>query len=307
MSGGNGLIAVTGATGFVGRAVLEEAARRGLGVRALARREQPRRAGVLWVPGDLENRAALSRLVMGAEAVIHVAGVVNAPDAAGFEAGNVAGTLGVIEAAAKAGVPRFIHVSSLAAREPELSTYGASKRKAEQIVAASGLDWTAVRPPAIFGPRDTELFELFRAAKWGVVPMPAQGRASILHVRDLARLLFALLPSGEDVTHRIFEPDDGRVRGWAHRELARAIGRAMGKRVWVPQLSRETLLRAAALDRFLRKDKAKLTSDRVSYMTHPDWICSPEMAPPPALWTPQIDTRQGLKETADWYRAEGWL
>lgn len=307
MSGGNGLIAVTGATGFVGQAVLEEASRRDLAVRALTRREQPKRTGVTWVGGDLGNRAALNRLVKGAEAVIHVAGVVNAPDAAGFEAGNVAGTLEVIEAAAKAGVPRFIHVSSLAAREPDLSTYGASKRRAEQIVAASGLDWTTVRPPAIFGPHDTELFELFRAAKWGVVPMPAQGRASIMHVGDLARLLFALLPGSEDVTRKIFEPDDGRSQGWSHRELARAIGQAMGKRVWVPQLSRDTLLRAAALDRFLRRGKAKLTPDRVNYMTHPDWLCSQELAPPPALWTPQVETRQGLKETAVWYRSKGWL
>ncbi len=307
MTGDTGLIAVTGATGFVGRALLSEAGSQGIATRALTRRDQPLRQGVDWVRGDLADRQALARLVKGAEAVIHVAGVVNAPDAAGFEAGNVTGTLEVVEAAARAGVPRFIHVSSLAAREPKLSTYGASKLRAEKIVAASGLDWTAVRPPAVYGPWDTELFELFRAAKWGAVPMPQEGRSSLIHSADLARLLLALVPSGEDVTQMIFEPDDGRAAGWGHRELARAIGWAMKRRIWIPQLSKDMLLRAAKLDRMLRGAKAKLTTDRVNYMTHPDWVCAPQKAPPTGRWAPQIDTREGLKATAAWYRQQGWL
>ena len=82
-------IAITGGTGFVGQAVLDEAGRRGLAVRALARREQAPRAHVEWVRGDLADRQALARLVAGAEGVIHIAGVINAPDEAAFRAGNV--------------------------------------------------------------------------------------------------------------------------------------------------------------------------------------------------------------------------
>lgn len=308
MTAAAGLVAVTGATGFVGNALIEEAQRQGFAIRALTRRRQDARPGVEWIRGNLANRASLDALVRGAEAVIHVAGVVNAPDAAGFEAGNVAGTLEVASAAVRAGVPRFVHVSSLSAREPQLSAYGASKRRAEKIVAASGLDWTMVRPPAIYGPRDTELFELFRTAKWGFVPLPGEGRASVIHVDDLARLLFALLPGGEETTHMVFEPDDGRAGGWSQRELAEAIGQAVGrKRVWSPQLPPNVLLGAAALDRMLRRGRAKLTHDRVSYLTWPDWTCSPGKAPPPSRWMPRIDTREGLKETAAWYRREGWL
>ena len=153
-------IAVTGATGFVGQALLDRAEQQGIPVKALTRRSQERRAGVEWVRGDLDAKAALRKLVRGSEAVIHVAGVVNAPDAAGFEAGNVTGTLNVIEACLAEGVRRLVHVSSLSAREPDLSVYGASKARAEKLVAASGLDWTLVRPPAIYGPRDTEMFDL---------------------------------------------------------------------------------------------------------------------------------------------------
>jgi nucleoside-diphosphate-sugar epimerase len=234
--------------------------------------------------------------------------VVNTRDPTGFHLGNVEGTLELVEAAVKAGVPRLVFVSSLAAREPRLSAYGASKRKAEQVVAASGLDWTIVRPPAIYGPRDREILELFKLARrWGVVPMPPKGRASLIHVDDLARLLLALVPGGEAVTHRTFEPDDGRPGGWSHRELAQAIGLAVGRKVWAPHLP-EPLLRAAAmLDTGVRREGARLTPDRVGYMVHRDWTARPAAAVPSALWEPAIPTREGLRATAAWYRAQKWL
>jgi uncharacterized protein YbjT (DUF2867 family) len=300
-------LALTGGTGFVGQAVLDEAARRGVTVRALARRGQEERTGVEWVRGDLADRAALAALVAGAEAVLHVAGVVNAPDPAGFHLGNVAGTEALIEAADAAGVRRFVLVSSLAAREPELSRYGESKHRAEQVVQASGLDWTIVRPPAIYGPRDREILDMFRGATWGVVPMPPNGRASMIHVDDLARLLLALVPSWPGVVRHAFEPDDGRPGGWSHGELAAAIGEAVGRRVWAPAVP-ERLMRAGAwLDRRLRGAKAKLTPDRIGYMVHPDWVSRPDKTPPAELWHAEIPTVEGLKATASWYREHRWL
>jgi len=300
-------IAVTGATGFVGQALLEEASRQGIAVRALARQEQESRENVEWQRGDLADRDALARLVTGARAVLHIAGVVNTPDPLGFHVGNVAGTETLVEVARQAGVKRFVFVSSLSAREPSLSVYGRSKRHAEEVVQTSGLDWTIVRPPAIYGPRDREMLELFRAARWGVVPMPPSGRASIIHVTDLARLLLALAVPSEITSERIFEPDDGREGGWSHRELARAIGSAVGRRVWVPHLPRRMLLAAARIEKLLRGDKAKLTPDRVGYMTHPDWVCSPGKALPGELWRAEVPTMEGLAKTARWYRAAGWL
>ena len=299
-------IAVTGATGFVGQALLDRALEADVTVKALARRAQPPLAGVEWVSGDLGTHDSLRQLVRGAEAVIHVAGVVN--DAAQFESGNVLGTLNVIEAAKAEGVQRFIHVSSLSAREPDLSAYGASKARAEKLVMASGLDWTIVRPPGIYGPRDVDYFEMFRLARWGLMPVPPkEGRASIIHVDDLARLLLALVPGGEGVSSQTFEPDDGREQGWSHYEFARAIGWAMGRRPWVVHLSRASLERAARVDRRVRGPKARLTADRVGYMSHPDWVVSNDARPPRGLWQPQVPTREGLKATAQWYRDNRWL
>lgn len=301
-------LALTGGTGFVGQALLDAAGANGLAIRALTRRPQQPRPGVEWVQGDLADTRALAELAQGARAVIHVAGLTTARDAAAFEAGNVAGTMAVVEAALAAGVPRFVHVSSLAAREPDLSLYGSSKARGERVVRSSPLDWTIVRPPAVYGPRDDAMFELFRSARWGVVPVTRGGRMSLIHADDLARLLLALVPGGEAVTHRTFEPDDLRPQGWSQDELARAIGWAVGRaRVWVPGLTPGMLDWAARGDMLLRRGKAKLTRDRARYMAHPDWVVSAAAAVPPDLWRPAIETRDGLRATAEWYRREGWL
>jgi nucleoside-diphosphate-sugar epimerase len=303
------LIAITGATGFVGSAVLNEALAQGHQVRALTRRDQPERARVEWVRGDLADTAALAALVAGADAVLHVAGLTNTPDPAEFEAANVTGTANVLAAMKGASVKRLVFVSSLAAREPKLSSYGASKARAETLVEASGIDWTIVRPPAVYGPRDIDMLDLFRAAKWGVVPLPAGGATSIIHADDLAGLLVALAAGNAAPTRKqIYEPDDGREGGWSHKELAQAIGHAVGRgSVFAPHLPRTVLDIAAAADRLARGDRAKLTADRVGYMCHPNWVSRFDRKVPPGVWSPGIASEDGLKATAEWYKRAGWL
>lgn len=302
-------IALTGATGFVGQAVLDEAEARGLSLRALTRRPQPSRAGVIWIEGSLTDPPSLAELVQDAQAVLHVAALTTAPDAASFIAANVTGAADLLAAAATAEVKRFVFVSSLSAREPGLSMYGASKAEAEKLVAASGLDWTVVRPPGVYGPRDVDYFEMFRTARLGFVPLPPRGASSILHVHDLARLLLDLIDAPPAlVRHRLFEPDDGREGGWSHRELAQAIGQAVGRsRVFAPQLPAGLLRAAAHIDGLARGRKARLTTDRVGYMTHPNWVARSAFAVPAEVWKPCIDSAEGLARTAAWYREQGWL
>ena len=185
-------LAITGGTGFVGSHLIDVALAAGHEVKALTRREQPVRDKLEWINGDLQDRSALEQLVGEAEAVIHVAGVITGNNASAFELGNVGGTLAMLAAATAGGVHRFVHVSSLAAREPKLSLYGASKNRAEELVHGSGLDWVIVRPPAVYGPGDKETLELFRMAKLGLMLMPPHGHVSLIHVDDLARLLLAV-------------------------------------------------------------------------------------------------------------------
>ena len=298
-------LAITGGTGFVGSHLIERALAAGHQLRALTRRPQPARLGVTWVEGALDQPSSLARLAEGCVAVVHVAGVING-DRDAFARGNIAGTEAMVGAAAQAGIDRFIHVSSLAAREPKLSVYGWSKCVSEEPVIAAAGDWTILRPPAIYGPRDREMLELFRLARRRVVPLPPGGRISVIAVEDLCGLILACL-DGPVSFQRTYEPDDAREGGWTTAELARAIGDAVGRRVLPLPIPRTALLLGARADRLVRGDAAKLTRDRVDYFCHPDWTASPQCRPPAELWRPEIDTRAGLAATARWYRAEGWL
>ena len=298
-------LAITGGTGFVGAHLIDLAVARGHSVRALTRRPQPPRSGVTWIDGALDRRESLARLCEGADAVVHVAGVING-DADAFRQGNVVGTGHMVDAASQAGIARFVHVSSLAAREPGLSAYGRSKAASEEVVIASGNDWSIIRPPAIYGPGDRELLELFRLARRRIVPLPPGGRLSVIAVQDLCRLLLDCLDRPESLC-RTYEPDDGRPGGWGTVEFARAIGAAVGRRVLALPLPRGLLLGVSRVDIALRGGKAKLTRDRVDYFCHPDWTAAAKAHPPAELWRPGIETRAGLAETARWYRTEGWL
>lgn len=294
-------LAVTGGTGFVGQRLLRLAVERGHAVRALTRRPQAPQSGIEWVAGDLGDCGALCD---GADAVIHVAGVINARTAAEFRTGNVDGTRVVLDAATAAGVRRFIHVSSLAAREPALSAYGASKAASETLLPASGLDGAIVRPPAVYGPGDRETHELFKLAAQGVALVPMRGRASFIHADDLAAALLALA-TGD--ARGVFEPDDGHPDGYDHGEFARLIGAAVGRQPLVLRVPKAGMLAGAAVDTALSRLRGrlpKLSFDRARYFAHPDWVSRGPAIPG---WAPTIAAPDGLAATARWYREAGWL
>lgn len=302
------VLAMTGASGFVGGATMRQAIDAGWHVRALTRRPQPARDGVTWIAGALDRPDALAEMAADSDVVLHIAGVVNVPTRAAFEAGNAIATANVVAAARDAGVRRFVHVSSLAAREPGLSDYGWSKERAEAAVTASGLDWTIVRPPAVFGPGDTEMLDLFRMARRGIALLPPNGRMSAIYVDDLARLLVTLAADRSASIGAIYEPDDGRADGWSHRSFARAIGRAVGRRhISTLAIPGAVLKAGGRIDKLVRRGGAKLTPDRARYIAHPDWVATAGAHPPADLWRPEHKTDDALAETVRWYRREGWL
>ena len=287
---------MTGGTGFVGQAVLDEACRRGLQLRALARREQAPREGVEWVRGDLADRAALARLVEGAEAVLHVAGVVNAPDPMGFHLGNVAGTEALVEAAEAAGVralrvrllARRARAGAVGLRRVQAPCRGSGRRPAGSTGRSSARRRSTARATArssrCSAPRAGAWCRCRRAGRASIDPCRRPGAAAARAGRRAATRS----------PHRIFEPDDGRAGGWSHRELAAAIGEAVGRRVWAPAVPQPVLsARRAGSTACCAARGAKLTPDRVGYMAHPDWVSRPDKAPPRSCGAPRSRPAKG--------------
>ena len=136
--------------------------------------------------------------------------------------------------------------------------------------------------------------------------MTPRGHLSLIHVADLARLLLALAVN-DGPSSCVIEPDDGKQGGWTHREFARALGRAVGTRPAIISAPGLFLRLAAHADGLLRGPKAKLTVDRAAYFSHRNWVVEPKRAAPRDLWHPEIETADGLKQTARWYADQGWL
>ncbi len=304
-------LALTGATGFVGGHALAHALAQGHRVRALTRRPQPPRDGVAWVAGDLANGPALDRLVAHADAIVHVAGVTNARDAAGFVRANVEGTAALRRAA---GARPFLLVSSLAARAPWLSVYGASKRQAEDVARGVGGPLAIVRPPAVYGPNDREVLELLRIAqRTGRLPGPAGQRTAMIYGPDLAAALVALAADLAGPAPRsaggTFEIDDGA--GFHDGPaLAVAMARALGRPVRSLPLAPALLHVGALIDTGrarLTGTLPRLSRDRARYMSAPDWSADSSALLALGLWAPQTPLDQGLAATVAWARAEGLL
>jgi len=306
-------IAVTGATGFVGGHLLDALVEAGWSVRALTRRPQPDRPGVEWIPGSLEQRDCLERLVAGVNAVIHAGALIKALSSARFQRVNAGGTAALADALARAGTgARLVYVSSLAACAPHLSPYAASKRAGEDALAASlpRERWTIVRAPAVYGPGDAEILKLLRAARRGVLPAPsgAQGRVSLIYGPDLAR---ALAVCAEDATTggATFEPDDGTPNGYSYAELAGHLGRALGRSVRAVRVPAPVLLSLGATADVwsaLRRRPAILSLGKARELRHPDWVSRGPACPSAAGFAP-VDLQTGFARTIAWANEQGLL
>ena len=294
-------VAVTGAAGFVGQALVARLLAEGHRVRALVHRTPLpiRHAALETVRGGLSDGAALARLLEGAGTVVHVAGVVRGRDARDFLPVNAEGVARVAGPAAALPVPpRMILISSLAARAPHLSHYAASKRAGEVRLAASGLDHAILRPPAIYGPGDRELVPLFETMARGIVPLPgvAGARASLLHVEDLAGAILALLAHPVAGT---FELGDGRARGYGWDEIAAIVeevaGRGRGWRVPVPGAILHAIATGNLFAARLFGYQPMLSPGKVRELRHPDWVADNAALSAATGWVPQIQLAEGLR------------
>jgi nucleoside-diphosphate-sugar epimerase len=312
------LAAITGATGFLGRYIVRAVAARGWRIRVLARQpiDHPQFAGLQLdaVPGDLSNGEALRALVDGADVIIHAAGLIKARSSAAFEAVNVVGTANLAQAIEKSGTsPRVLLVSSMAAREPALSSYARTKRAAEQLLTTklnARANLIIVRPSAIYGPWDRETLSIFRAiaCRIFVRPRSAHGRVAVIHAADAAAAIAVLCERGSH--EALFELTDERIEGYSWDEIVRAAETAMETRALVIPLPGAAVKAAAAVSLVvgkLRRQTPIFTPEKAREFLHADWGSKPEFQPPRSLWRPEIGLAQGFRDTVSWYRDRHWL
>lgn len=302
------VIALTGATGFIGKHILDELIKRGDTVRALTRRPQPERAGVEWVLGDLQDQQALNSLVTTAQAVIHCAGSVKAPSREAFIDANARAVSRVLDAIRKNGCKaKLVHISSMAAREPELSHYALSKAAAEAILQrTSDVEWTAVRPPAVYGPGDLEILKMIKTLKFGVAFLPgmAPTRVSFIHAEDLTRAILSLIESSE-TKNKIYELDDGEIDGHTIASVYKTAANLMNKRVYFIPVPKFILTLVALVNQgisCLIGRTPMLTPGKVRELTHRDWTAKSPKLNASGIWGPEIPLKSGLNDTLAWYR-----
>jgi nucleoside-diphosphate-sugar epimerase len=304
-------IAVTGATGFIGQTICRRLIEDGHEVHALVR--SPRKTGVLQdigvrqITGSLEDAGSLQVLVEGADAVVHCAGAVRGATRQQFDHVNVEGVrqlLRVLESTESP--PRLLSLSSLAAREPQLSYYAASKHKGEQVLIkeARKVAWIALRPPAVYGPGDKELLPLFRAMAKGFAPVPGtpDARFSMLFVDDLAGAVLAWLRS-DRVANGVYTIDDGRAGGYTWYDVAHIVSRLCRRGVRIIRVPVWLLSVPALLNRLgshLFAYAPMLTPEKLNELRHPDWVCDSKALMAEIGWQPQFQLEEGIKRTPGW-------
>ena len=288
-------VALTGATGFLGSNLLTALDKSEYPVRALTRRNRANSGSVSWINGDLNNQAALDELVEGCTSIIHCAGAVRGNSLEDFLEVNLRGTENLLAAASKISPPpRFLLISSIAARYPDYSWYARSKSMAETLLMSDsyrGLSRTVYRPTAVYGPGDKEMRPLFRMMRRGILLAPGTpgARISLIHVDDLVSAILKWLPARE--AYGLFELDDGTRQGYRWADI-RAIGRDTWKRplihIRVPVALLKSLAHINLLLARVFRYPAMLTPGKVNEITHEDWVCDNAPLTNALGWRPNI-------------------
>jgi nucleoside-diphosphate-sugar epimerase len=307
-------IAVTGATGFIGAMLVDHLLAAGWNVRALVRPRSahriPHKPGLEAVTGSLQDSESLNRLVRGAAAVVHCAGAVRGATAADFNAVNVDGLERLVRAVLSLSPrPRFLLLSSLAARAPELSHYASSKHQGELALAAMAedMEWVALRPPAVYGPGDTEMLPLFQWMGRGIAPVLGEphARLSLLYVEDLCAAVLTWLNAGS-CRCGVYELNDTQTGGYSWDETIARISALRARRIIRLPLPAWLLKTIAFMNVAVARMigyAPMLTPGKVRELRHPDWVADNSALTAAIGWQPAFSLEQGLRRTMGWGEA----
>ncbi|NNE33866.1 MAG: NAD-dependent epimerase/dehydratase family protein [Rhodothermales bacterium] len=338
---------VTGGTGFVGSHLAEELLRRGYDeVRCLVRSDPKWLRGLPIVPirGSLADVSILEDAVLDATHVYHVAGLTRAPDEPSLIRANVVGTINLLTAVSRV-APNIEHVqitSSLAtigasdnpvadertSMRP-LSAYGRSKAMMERRVlrlddtlvtgddrASDSVDWSRrvplsiVRPPAVYGPRESDIFTFFQTVSRGICPIIGSGRnpaLSLVHVRDLTRGMVDLAEHGPESGEVFFL---GSEDYYSWNRIRAATIAAFNRRVWtirVPERAVPFIGAASEMWGQATRSYPPLNREKANEILNACKMCSIDKAMRTFGFRQKVELETGIEQTIEWYRKEGWL
>ncbi len=325
-------ILVTGGSGFLGSHVAEQLSTVGHEVRALVRKSSNRKflstlKGIEFAEGSVEDRASVDAAMQGVDAVVHSAGAVKARTEADFFECNTQGTVNLLEAAIEHAptLKRFVHVSSLEACGPSLdrkpvavdqanpvTAYGRSKLAAEKAVLArkGKLPVVILRPAAIYGPRDVEILEAFRAVRKRQYPVIGDGSmlGCYTYGPDCARACIQAIEANVK-SGSVYFVDDGEPLS-----MARAMGEVLPEALGTTPLFRVGIpfpvlsLASFGVEAYgkLRDKAVMLTREKVGMLKH-HWVCESQKTQDDLGWKPEVRFADGVRLTAKWYQAHGWL
>jgi nucleoside-diphosphate-sugar epimerase len=324
------LVLVTGANGFVGSHLTEALLARGYRVRCMVRESSDctfiAHLPVEWIYADLRDHAALRQACRGVVVICHCASMTRARDQETFFQVNTKGTEALAEAALEEapGLRRFLYISSVGAVGPSqgpddyvdesrtgqpLGWYDKSKWAAEQALLSmkERLPLTIIRPAAVFGPRDRDLFAYFELVKHHLgLALAGDRRLSLVYVHDLVALILLALEKQAALGQTYFACNAAH----SYKEFSNVVARALDKRIvyiglplWV---LRVIALGANAQER-VTGQPALLNEQRLLNMRQPYWLCSSEKARRELGFAPQYTLETAVRETANWYIEHGWL
>lgn len=322
---------VTGATGFVGSHLTDKLIQLGYEVYCLRRKTSDikwlKDKKVNFVNGDLFDNEALEEVLKKVDYVFHVAGVVKSRTKEGFYNGNVSATKNLIDLAYKSNpnLKRFVHISSLAACGPNpdynaltedytpepITTYGITKLKAEEEILKfkNKLPVTIVRPPAIYGPRDSEILIYFKTFSKGLNSIIGfkDKYLSLVYIEDFIDGI--ILAANDNIkSGEIFFISSDGIFDWD--EIASVTSKILNKKpikLRIPHSVVYTIGSIAQFFSMFTKKAATLNIEKCKDITRKRWTCSNEKAKQELGFQPKYSLNEGFKKTIEWYKNNHWL
>lgn len=313
---------VTGGTGFIGRHLLERLANAGNRVRALVRRATDLPAGVEALRGDLATGEGIDAALHGVDTVIHLAGVTKALGTTDYYRGNEIATRNLVRAIGSTG-PKLVHVSSLAAIGPSLDGrpvaedcaphpmvhYGKSKLAAERAVRELTPDAVIVRPAVVYGPRDTDVFQLLKSISRGLVLEIAGGERffSAIYVKDLVEGILAASRSPRAAGRDYFLAHPKPLTWGDLSAAAAGIMRRKPRVVRVPATAAFLVGMCAEVSARIMRKPGIISREKIVEAQCRYWTCDTARATAEIGFTAATSIEAGLAETLAWYKEAGWL